>query len=107
VCQLINSLVGRNVLWHSDEAARPFLDDVDLPVVAFNPAGSYFGIESIEDFKTYIAACEHDRIQVSLSNAWAQDVDKAGLKPNRLGADYMRFVPADGVRIIVPDWYNR
>jgi len=107
VCQLINSLVGRNVLWHSDEAARPFLDDVDLPVVAFNPAGSYFGLESIEDFKTYIAACEHDRIQVSLSNAWAQDVDKAGLKPNRLGADYMRFVPADGVRIIVPDWYNR
>jgi hypothetical protein len=47
----------------------------------------------------------HDRIQVNLSNAWAQDAT-AG-KPNRLGAGYDRFVPADGVRIIVPNWYNR
>lgn len=105
VCQLINSLVGRSVLWHSDEAARPFLDDVDLPVVAFNPAGSYFGIETIEDFKLFIAAAVQDDIHVSLSNAWAQNVVDG--KPNRLGADYGRFVPADGVRIIVPDWYNR
>ncbi len=105
VCQLINSLVGRSVLWHSDEAARPFLDDVDLPVVAFNPAGSYFGIETIDDFKLFIAAAVHDDIQVNLSNAWAQDAT-AG-KPNRLGAGYDRFVPADGVRIIVPNWYNR
>ena len=105
VCQLINSLVGRSVLWHSDEAARPFLDDVDLPVVAFNPAGSYFGIETIDDFKLFIAAAVHDRIEVNLSNAWTQDAT-AG-KPNRLGAGYDRFVPADGVRIIVPNWYNR
>lgn len=105
VCQLVNSLVGRQVLWHSDEAARPFLDDVDLPVIALNPAGSYFGIETIDDFKTYIAACVESNIQVTLSNAWAQDATEK--KPNRLGADYGRFVPADGVRIIVPDWYNR
>lgn len=105
VCQLVNSMVEQQVLWHSDEAARPFLDDVDLPVVAFNPAGSFFGIETIEDFKTYIAACVQSGIHVSLSNAWAQDVVDG--KPNRLGADYGRFVPADGVRIIVPDWYNR
>jgi hypothetical protein len=44
-------------------------------------------------------------IHVTLSNAWAQDVTEA--KPNRLGAGYCRYVPADGVRIIVPDWYNR
>jgi hypothetical protein len=105
VCQLVNSLVGRQVLWHSDEAARPFLDDVDLPVIAFNPAGSYFGLETIDDFKTYIAACEQSNIHVTLSNAWAQD--PTAQKPNRLGADYGRFVPADGVRIIVPNWYNR
>ena len=104
VCQLVNSLVGRQVLWHSDESARPFLDDVDLPVIAFNPAGSYFGIESIADFQAYIAACEASEIHVSLSNAWAQDATAA--KPNRLGAGYGGYVPADGVRIIVPDWYN-
>ncbi len=105
VCQLINSLVGRSVLWHSDEAARPFLDDVDLPVMAFNPAGSYFGIESIHDFQAFIAACLQDRIHVTLSNAWAQNANAE--KPNRLGSAYAGFVPSDGVRIIVPDWYNR
>lgn len=67
--------------------------------------GSYFGIETIDDFKLFIAAAVHDDIQVNLSNAWAQDAT-AG-KPNRLGAGYDRYVPADGVRIIVPNWYNR
>lgn len=105
VCQLINSRVGRSVLWHSDEAARPFLDDVDLPVIAFSPAGAHIGIETIADFKRFIAACERDRIAVSLSNAWAQD--PSATHPNRLGVGYARFVPVDGVRIIAPDWYNR
>ena len=105
VCQLVNSIVGRSVLWHSDEAARPFLDDVDLPVIAFCPAGTHFGIETIDDFKMFIKACKKDKIWVTLSNAWAQDATAA--KPNRLGAEYDRFVPADGARIIMPDWYNR
>lgn len=105
VCQLVNSLVGSTVLWHSDEAARPFLEDVDLPVCAFNPAGSYFGIETVEDFKLFIAACDAEKIKVTLSNAWAQDATAD--KPKRLGAEYARYVPADGIRVIVPDWYNR
>lgn len=105
VCQLVNSIVGRNVLWHSDEAARPFLEDVDLPVVALSPAGAHFGIETIDDFKMFIAACDAERIHVTLSNAWAQDI--SGDKTKRLGAAYGRYVPADGVRVIVPDWYNR
>lgn len=104
ICQLINSRVGRNVLWHSDEAARPFLDDVDLPVIAFTPAGAHIGVESIGDFKRLIEACERDRIHVSLSNAWAQPATRQ--HPNRLGADFARFVPVDGVRIVAPDWYN-
>jgi hypothetical protein len=105
ICQLINSRVGRSVLWHSDEAARPFLDDVDLPVIAFAPGGAHIGIESIGDFKRFIEACLRDRFSVTLSNAWAQDPE--GAKQNRLGADYARFVPGDGVRIVAPDWYNR
>jgi hypothetical protein len=104
VCQLINSRVGRSVLWHSDEAARPFLDDVDLPVIAFTPAGAHIGVESIGDFKRFIEACLRDRIHVSLSNAWTQQPSQK--HPNRLGVAYARFVPVDGVRIIAPDWYN-
>lgn len=105
VCQLINSRIGRSVLWHSDEAARPFLDDVDLPVIAFTPAGAHIGIESIGDFKRFIAEAEAERIQVSLSNAWAQA--PTAQHPNRLGVEFARFVPVDGVRIVAPDWYNR
>lgn len=105
VCQMVNSHVGRHVLWHSDEAARPFLDDVDLPVIAFKPDGNYIGIENIADFKDFIAICEVEGFHISLSNAWAQNPDRKFRK--RLGADYAGYVPADGERIIVPEWYNR
>ncbi len=106
ICQLINSILGKQqVLWHSDEAARPFLDDVDLPVIAFTPLGNAVGIETIFDFKVFISFCEKEGIKVTLSNAWAQNpTDEHG---KRLGADYARFVPPDGKNIIVPDWYNR
>jgi hypothetical protein len=104
VCQMINSIIGRHVLWHSDEAARPFLDDVDLPVLAMTPLGNYFGIENIFDFKVFIEFCDREGIHVSLSNAWAQDA--TAKHPNRLGAEFSRYVPADGKRIIVPNWYN-
>lgn len=104
VCQLINSIVGRHVLWHSDEAARPFLDDVDLPVAAFTPLGNFVGIENISDFKAFISFCDKEGIKVTLSNAWAQDV--TAKHKNRLGSAYKRYVPPNGMRIIVPDWYN-
>lgn len=104
VCQMINSIVGRHVLWHSDEAARPYLDDMDLPVIAFTPAGNYIGIETVADMKQLIRVAEQAGIRVTLSNAWTQDPTAEVTK--RLGADYARYVPADGERIIVPSWYN-
>lgn len=106
VGQLINSIVGRqHVIWHSDESARPFLDDVDLPVIAFTPAGNQFGIENILDFKAFIHYCLSAGIHVSLSNAWTQNVTQD--KANRLGQEYAMHVPSDTVRRIVPDWYNK
>jgi len=105
VCQLINSIIGRHVLWHSDESARPFLDDVDLPVIAFTPAGYYFSIESIDDFKYFIALCDFAQINVTLSNAWVQN--PTARHSNRLGRAYANRVPPDTIRTIVPDWYNR
>jgi hypothetical protein len=106
ICQMINSIVGRHVLWHSDETARPFLDDVDLPVIAFAPAnGNQIGIRTVFDFEQFVNLCDRAGIRVTLSNAWVQ-APTAG-HPKRLGPAYDRFVPADGTRIIVPDWYNR
>lgn len=105
VCQLINSIVGRHVLWHSDEAARPFLDDVDLPVMAFTPAGNYIGIEDIIDLKGFILFCEREGIKVTLSDAWAQNPTEKF--SNRLGAEYARLVPPNGTRVVVPAYYNR
>ncbi len=105
VSQLINSIVGRHVLWHSDESARPFLDDVDLPVMAVTPRGNFVGIETIIDFKAFISFCDHEGFHVSLSNAWAQDPTVN--YQNRLGASYSKYVPPNNARIIVPDWYNR
>ncbi len=111
VGQLINSNVGhrtgfpnRNVVWHSDEAARPFVNDVDLPVMAFTPAGNSVFIETIIDFKVVIRYCKAAGIKVSLSNAWAQAPTKEF--PNRLGEAFAGDVPPDGVRRIVPFWYN-
>ena len=39
-----------------------FLDDVDLPVIAFTPAGFQYGIETIADFKQFIALCDFAKI---------------------------------------------
>nr|WP_315392900.1 anthrax toxin-like adenylyl cyclase domain-containing protein [uncultured Duganella sp.] len=105
VCQLVNSLVGNQVLWHSDEAARPYLDDADLPVIAFTPRGNYIGITDDTDFRALINYCDREGIHVTLSSAWTLEWSQA--KPNRVGAAYARFVPPDGRRVIVPEWYNR
>jgi hypothetical protein len=108
VCQMVNSIIGRaNVLWHSDESARPFLDDVDLPVMAFTPAGDTWGIETIPQFKSFIDNCNHHDFAVTLSNAWTQAPTPAF--PQRLGGAYARYVPPDasfGGRALVPDYVN-
>jgi hypothetical protein len=103
-CQLINSIIGRNVLWHSDEAARPYATEVDLPIIAFTPAGYFIGVESIQDFADLIHFCESEGVRVTLSSAWTQE--PTGGKPNRLGAPFENRVPLDGRRVVVPAWYN-
>ena len=109
ICQLINNSVGgAHVLWHSDEAARPFLNDVDLPVIAFTPGGDAYGIENIYDFKCFIDMCDYSKIAVTLSNAWTLQPN-ANFK-NRVGVAYERYVPRDsdfGGRALVPDYANR
>lgn len=117
VCQMLNSVIGaksinpwgsfprRNVLWHSDESARPFLEDVDLPIIAFTPKGNELGITTIEDFKLYIGFCCKEGIKVTLSSAWTQDPTPEF--QNRLGRSYESLVPSFSHRLIVPRYYNR
>jgi hypothetical protein len=59
VCQLINSRVGRNVLAQTGGPA--LLDDVDLPVIAFTPAGC-ISASSRSATPAFIEACLSDRI---------------------------------------------
>jgi len=117
VCQCLNSVIGsksigrwgsfpkRNVLWHSDESARPFLDDVDLPIIVFTPIGNEFGINNIFDFKVFISFCRKEGIRVTLSSAWTQDPTVK--YPNRLGSEFEHLVPKRTQRKIVPRWYNK
>lgn len=45
-----------NMVHHSDEGGRPFVNDVDLPVFAVVPGQvSAYGIESVEDLREFIS----------------------------------------------------
>ncbi len=123
VGQYINSVIGsarsdsygriwgpfprRNVIWHSDEAARPFVDDVDLPLFAIAPSGCDVGIETIGDFGEFVNFCVGHDFKVTLAEGWV--LNPNGNKGNRLGAHFAHLVPDywKGQQIQVPQWYNR
>ena len=102
---------NRMVVWHSDEAARPFVNDVDLPVIAFSPSKNEYGISAITDFKIFVNEAVGSGIKVNLGEGWV--LDKADGKQNRLGSGFAHLVPSwdrgtiPGAPMIVPDWYNR
>lgn len=117
VSQFLNSTIGgmrseeggpfprRNVLWHSDEAARPFVSDVDLPLIAFTPTYHSVAIRSLADFREFIADCLRAGFHVKLAEGWV--LPPTAQKPNRLGPDYARHVPAAwATQWLVPSWYN-
>jgi hypothetical protein len=121
VCQFLNSAIGtattaytitpgpfpsRMVCWHSDEAARPFVNDVDLPIIGFAPSKLEIGIETIDDLKLFIQQCQEERIHVTLAEGWTLNPEPK--KGNRLGAAYAQLVPQwMGGQWKTPNWYNR
>jgi len=123
VGQYLNSVIGgsrshtddriwgpfprRNVIWHSDEAARPFVDDADLPIMAIAPTGYEVGVETIQDFRELVDGSLQAGLRVTLAEGWT--LDPTARKPNRLGAAYAHLVPDHwrGQQIQVPHWYNR
>jgi hypothetical protein len=118
VGQLLNSTIGmantfaggpfphRNVIWHSDEAARPFVNDVDLPLIAFAPSRLEVGIDTILDFRGFVLNCLLEGIYVTLADGWVLAPDAK--KPNRLGPAFAPLVPSWlGGQRRVPNFYNR
>jgi hypothetical protein len=96
----------RMVCWHSDETTRPFVSDVDLPIIAFAPSREEVGIENISDFRVFIQRCQANSIHVTLGEGWT--LPTAPGKGNRLGSAYAPLVPTWlGGQRKVPDWYNR
>jgi hypothetical protein len=122
VCQLLNSGIAtvqsatrgktwgpfprRMVCWHSDETTRPFVSDVDLPIIAFCPSRAEIGLETIQDFKQFISMCRQSKIQVTVGEGWT--LPPTADKQNRLGPAFAPLVPTwMGGQRRVPDWYNR
>lgn len=103
----------RNVLWHSDEAARPFVSDVDLPLIAFLPSGGHVAIENIADFRNFVLLCLLGGVRPNLAEGWVMNPDPTNADPrqrfpNRLGAAFAPLMPPDwnGGQWLVPRWYN-
>lgn len=122
ICQLLNSGAGiassssggrswgpypnRMVAWHSDETTRPFVNDLDLPLIAFPPNRDEIALESLHDFKQFIYMCVSEGIHVTLGEGWT--LDPTHDKPNRLGVGYRSLVPTwKGGQWKTEDWYNK
>jgi len=61
---------------HSDEGGRPFINDIDLPLVAFFPsnATSPFGIESLFDLSVFIRVAHQSNYVTIVNPAWSGDI---------------------------------
>jgi hypothetical protein len=119
VCQFLNSAIAytksgaygpfpkRMVCWHSDESARPGVNDVDLPFISFSPSGLEVCVTSIPDFKAFIRAYQSLGFHVSLAEGWT--LDPTDKKPNRLGQEFADYVPtfSSADKWNIPRWYNR
>lgn len=64
-----------NMVHHSDEGGRPFVEDVDLPVFAVVPgAGEAFGIESVEDLRQFITENVRGQYAPVLHPGWMKQM---------------------------------
>lgn len=73
--------LGGNMVHHSDEAGRPFMDDIDLPFIAFFPSNPKFGnyppiaaFETVEEFSQLIDTANKAKFRVELNPGWIKDL---------------------------------
>lgn len=91
---------GGNMVHHSDEAGRPFIDEIDFPFIAFLPrvstgkialsgGNTTIVIESVEEFAQFIAQSDKAGYNIELNPAWVLQLQKLGKGP---GNDYQDFL---------------
>ena len=64
---------------HSDEAGRPKVDDVDLPIVAFMPDAADlkpWGIETLSDMRLFLTQCQQTHALL-LNPGWRAELGAA------------------------------
>jgi hypothetical protein len=94
IAQMLNSVIGaatgnalRNMCHHSDETGRPFVSEVDLPLVGFLPdrqgGCSTYGIRDIEDMKAFTEAARKLGYMVLLNKGWVQQLGNVGVVMHR------------------------
>lgn len=83
---------GGEMVHHGDEAGRPFMDDVDLPFIAFFPPGlvdlpgfqgaDTIAFESIEEFRKLIEKAAKWGYNIELNPGWVNELSggKSSLK---------------------------
>ncbi|GEM_PF-1611577 len=104
IAQMINSSVGatktgqgsvghkeypnRNVVWHSDEAARPFVSDIDLPLIVWIPRHTHaFCIETAAQLAELILWADSYGYYVQINQGWL------GSGRNRIRSEsFRRFI---------------
>ena len=67
---------GGDLVHHSDEAGRPMVDDVDLPVIAFLPDPADlepWGINNLADMKTILRRCKETHALI-LNPGWKKEL---------------------------------
>ncbi|MCT7979832.1 CyaA/EF/ExoY family adenylyl cyclase toxin [Laspinema olomoucense] len=88
IAQMLNSLMAQststtvkpNRLFHSDEAGRPFVQEVELPVVAFVPdnfleTGNIFVLDNIEKMQEFVIACRKSNFFVMMNKGWLKELN--------------------------------
>lgn len=79
---------GGNMVHHSDEAGRPFVRDIDLPVIAFVPGRKRaYGLTDIGDIREFINVVAQPRGYVASFNpGWMSELvfNVRGFDPNSL-----------------------
>lgn len=92
---------GGNMVHHSDEAGRPFIDDVDMPVFAAVPRLSFpHGIENIEDLREFWSTWVREGHYVPFLNphwmSWLSFGKHKGGKDINPGKDILAAIRARG-----------
>ena len=94
VAQMVNSAIycdtqggvggSRDVIHHSDEAGRPFIEGIDDPIIAFIPPAYIVGVESPsnhpEQWKAFFRLCDSLGYRVILNQHWKWQMQTWGLE---------------------------